>query len=100
MEVPIFQKSGSGTTALVDQFHLNNQENDNDQEENNHYDEAYSSASLQDMICHMSSTYDVVYCHPQAFFNTPLGEKLMTDKVFQNNVVAVVADECHILVKW
>ena len=75
---------------------LNNQESDNDQEDNNQY-EAYSSASLEDIV---KGTYDVVYCHPEALLNTSLGEKLLNNKVFQKNVVAVVVDECHIVEEW
>lgn len=41
----------------------------------------------------------IVFCHTEALFNTNKGRELL-DGVFNQHVVSVVIDECHIIEKW
>ena len=44
--------------------------------------------------------FSIVLVQPEALFNTPTGNGLLSDEQFVQRVVAVVVDECHILEKW
>lgn len=43
--------------------------------------------------------FQIVFCHPEALFNTNKGRELLNG-VFNQHVVSVVIDECHIIEKW
>ena len=44
--------------------------------------------------------FDLIYAHPEAFFNTKTGKELLRNEKFTDNVIGVCVDECHILLEW
>ncbi|XP_046551767.1 Werner syndrome ATP-dependent helicase homolog [Haliotis rubra] len=59
--------------------------------------ECETDASLADIE---SGLYDVILCHPEALFSTSQGDALLNSRAFQQNVLAVVFDECHTVDQW
>ena len=44
--------------------------------------------------------FDVIFCHPEALFSTVQGQQLLSSKLFKENVMATVVDECHKVDDW
>ena len=56
-----------------------------------------SSENIEDV---MKGECSVVFCHPEALFNTSKGRELLNSEEFKRHVRCVVLDECHIIEKW
>ena len=48
----------------------------------------------------MAAKFDLIFCHPEALFNTTDGETLLYSQPFQEKLLAVVVDECHTVEAW
>ena len=44
--------------------------------------------------------YKIIFCHPEAFISCKEGRRLLMSNVLQNNVVACVIDEGHLVEEW
>ncbi len=44
--------------------------------------------------------YHIVFTHPESFISTKYGRELLTTKIYQDNVVAIVIDEAHCILDW
>ncbi|XP_070537037.1 bifunctional 3'-5' exonuclease/ATP-dependent helicase WRN-like [Ptychodera flava] len=56
-----------------------------------------TDVELDDII---KGNFDIVFCHPEAILNTKRGHSLLDNVQFQQNVQAVVIDECHTVELW
>ena len=48
----------------------------------------------------INGDFPIVFAHPEALLNTSAGKMLLRDSMFQERVVAVAIDECHIVEEW
>ena len=44
--------------------------------------------------------YKIIFCHPEAFISCKEGRRLLMSSILQNNVVACVIDEGHLVEEW
>ena len=67
-----------------------------EEEERSEYSGTFSE-SIEDV---KKGKFSVVFCHPEALFNTSKGRELLNSEEFKRHVQCVVLDECHIIEKW